>query len=369
MPSIKSRKIKILLTIILAVSVGFLIFPTYKTFASDIQFSQLKPRLSIEIPSLKFSDLLPPSRSGSPLSIPWIAEYIAAVYSYVVGIASLLAVAMIMWGGMKWIFAGGDSGKIGKARDTIINALMGLVLALGSYVLLYTINKNTVEFENLKLTYIPLDDGLIGQETVWDADGPMGLSANGDFKQGDKRWADHPYAYPEECESKNPSPEEQMEKPCAKGAGTICSSGCGPTSLANVFIKYGVSVTPVETADFASQVGARLCTGTNMAKILDSFPSSPWSNFRGDRVTLDNATERIREGHPIIFLCKSCAGNNSKGEMRSYAGHYMILTDVNSDADTYRVNDPGAQYNAMTEIDRDQLESNVSGFWYVHPSF
>ena len=161
MPSIKSRKIKILLTIILAVSVGFLIFPTYKTFASDnpeLRFSELKPRLSIEIPGLKFSDLLPPKKAGDPLYISWIGEYIAAVYSYVVGIASLLAVAMIMWGGMKWIFAGGDSGKIGKAHDTIINALMGLVLALGSYVLLYTINKSTVEFDALKLTYIPTSE-------------------------------------------------------------------------------------------------------------------------------------------------------------------------------------------------------------------
>lgn len=71
-----------------------------------------------------------------------LASYIGLVYQYLVGIAGIVAVAMIMYGGVKWIFAGGDSGKIGAAKETITNAVIGLILALGSYVILNTINPN-----------------------------------------------------------------------------------------------------------------------------------------------------------------------------------------------------------------------------------
>jgi len=91
-----------------------------------------------------------------------LAQYIGLVYQYVTGVASILAVAMIMWGGMKWIFAGDDSGKIGKARDTIINAIMGLVLALGSFVLLNTVNPALVDLKMPALTSINPESMLKG---------------------------------------------------------------------------------------------------------------------------------------------------------------------------------------------------------------
>ncbi len=47
------------------------------------------------------------------------------IFSLVVGV---IAVIMIIVGGLKYITSGGDSGKVGAAKTTIIYALVGLVV-------------------------------------------------------------------------------------------------------------------------------------------------------------------------------------------------------------------------------------------------
>jgi hypothetical protein len=76
-----------------------------------------------------------------------LAEYVGILYQYLVGIAGIIAVAMIMYGGMKWIFAGGDSGKITQSKEVISHAIIGLVLALGSFVILNTINPALIDLK------------------------------------------------------------------------------------------------------------------------------------------------------------------------------------------------------------------------------
>lgn len=76
-----------------------------------------------------------------------LADYLGLVFQYAVGVAGIFAVALIMWGGMKWIFAGGDTGKVGEAQKTIQSAVIGLILALGSYLLLNTINPKLVTLQ------------------------------------------------------------------------------------------------------------------------------------------------------------------------------------------------------------------------------
>ncbi|MBP6882610.1 MAG: hypothetical protein KBC15_03610 [Candidatus Levybacteria bacterium] len=53
--------------------------------------------------------------------------------------AALLALIFLIWGGFKWITSGGDKAKVEAARNTIIAAIVGLILALLSYVILSTV--------------------------------------------------------------------------------------------------------------------------------------------------------------------------------------------------------------------------------------
>ena len=51
---------------------------------------------------------------------------------YAVGI---IAVVMLIWGGVRYIISGGDSKKVTDAKNTILYAILGLVVALLSYAI------------------------------------------------------------------------------------------------------------------------------------------------------------------------------------------------------------------------------------------
>lgn len=48
-------------------------------------------------------------------------------------IVGVLSVIMIIYGGIMYVISAGDSGKIGKAKNTIIYAVVGLVVSILSY--------------------------------------------------------------------------------------------------------------------------------------------------------------------------------------------------------------------------------------------
>lgn len=54
---------------------------------------------------------------------------VQAVIELLIALALIVAIIFLIWGGVKWITAGGDKGAIESARSTIIAAIVGLVLA------------------------------------------------------------------------------------------------------------------------------------------------------------------------------------------------------------------------------------------------
>jgi hypothetical protein len=123
------------------------------------QFGSITPRLEIPLPTLPslstFTDLTLQGESGDRYFwVPWIGQYIAAIYKYAIGIVGILAGIMIVVGGLLWLTAGGAADRVSTAKSFIESALVGLVIALTSYLLLYAINPNLVGFEGLKVKYI-----------------------------------------------------------------------------------------------------------------------------------------------------------------------------------------------------------------------
>lgn len=78
-----------------------------------------------------------------------IGNYIRAVFIFFIWIVGILATVMITYGGIRWVAAAGNAGRINDARATINNALIGLVLALSSYALLYIINPDLTRFNSI----------------------------------------------------------------------------------------------------------------------------------------------------------------------------------------------------------------------------
>lgn len=58
------------------------------------------------------------------------AKIILGVIDIALYLAGILAVVMIIWGGYLFIFGNGDPGQIASARKTILNAVIGLVIAI-----------------------------------------------------------------------------------------------------------------------------------------------------------------------------------------------------------------------------------------------
>lgn len=142
---------------------------TAKMF-SEIENIVQTPQPKITIPGLSFSEpktIKEPT--GTFLYIPFIGEYIASIYKYLIIVAGIIAVAMIINAAFGWVMSGGSQEKITHARTRIGQALMGLFIAVASYFILYFINPNLVEFKNLRVHYV---------ETI-----PLNLEITSDYDQ------------------------------------------------------------------------------------------------------------------------------------------------------------------------------------------
>jgi hypothetical protein len=54
--------------------------------------------------------------------------WIGSLLSIAMTIAALLVLLYLIWGAIEWITAGGDSGKLQKARDKIAQAIVGIIV-------------------------------------------------------------------------------------------------------------------------------------------------------------------------------------------------------------------------------------------------
>ncbi|MDX9739418.1 MAG: pilin [Candidatus Dojkabacteria bacterium] len=57
-----------------------------------------------------------------------LLTWVVTVLNWVIGLAALVAVAMIIAAGYMYITAGGDEGKVEKATKTLTNSIIGLIL-------------------------------------------------------------------------------------------------------------------------------------------------------------------------------------------------------------------------------------------------
>lgn len=73
-----------------------------------------------------------------------LPRYISAFYTYFLSVVGIIAVVMIMYGGFRWITASGNPSRIGAAKEIIQSAIIGLILALTSRLILQTINPELV---------------------------------------------------------------------------------------------------------------------------------------------------------------------------------------------------------------------------------
>jgi hypothetical protein len=79
---------------------------------------------------------LRPRYLENPLGTASVAEIIARIISIITGVSGSIALLMFVYGGMLWLTAGGESGKIEAGRKAMIWAVIGLVVIFGAYAIL-----------------------------------------------------------------------------------------------------------------------------------------------------------------------------------------------------------------------------------------
>lgn len=126
--------------------------PAAQVFAADPP-KPVVTYLRFPIPGLE-GKLTLCAPSGNNLVCEGIANYIVNIYRWLIGVIAILAVVALMAGGVQWLMAGGSDKRVTGAKKTITNSLVGLLLTLSSYLLLWAISPNLVKLRPLTLPVV-----------------------------------------------------------------------------------------------------------------------------------------------------------------------------------------------------------------------
>jgi hypothetical protein len=158
-----------------------------------------------------------------------IANYVKAIYKYLIGIVGIVAAIMLMVGGVVWLTAGGSPEKVKQAQEYIVGSLTGLVLALGSFLILGTINPALVNFRVSSIK--PVDNASINSSGIYNSGGTSGccnypdkqecgIATKDDCSKNNGAWAGENYSCSGKVCISNTNPQDKIIGAC------VCNGAC-----------------------------------------------------------------------------------------------------------------------------------------------
>jgi magnesium-transporting ATPase (P-type) len=75
------------------------------------------------------------SCSKKPKDAPDLNDTVAKIINILSSLVAVVAVIMIIVGGFRYVTSGGDSSKVERAKNTILNAIIGVVIAVFAQVI------------------------------------------------------------------------------------------------------------------------------------------------------------------------------------------------------------------------------------------
>lgn len=194
-----------------------------------------------------------------------IGQYLSTIYNFGVSIAGILAVVMIMYGGFRWLTAMGSSGTITKAKETIVAAIVGLVLLLCSYLLLYTINPNFVKTPGFSIIKISLPATTTDMNCSWSTEAADGLTVAED-------------AY---CSSAKPSADYKCY--CNLGAAVVAAAQAHAETKDLCFACCGGWIAAVYDSVLATYTQIYSGDGTNIPAL--DISAGDWVDYYNGNTT------------------------------------------------------------------------------------
>lgn len=110
----------------------------------------IDPVLTQRPPGLEFEAV---QRSGGHLRNSQLGQYIATMYRYAVGIVAILAIIMTVYGGFRYLI-GSSMGDVAAGKKIIQDAIAGMLITLGAYLILQTVNPAILGFAPVTLKIV-----------------------------------------------------------------------------------------------------------------------------------------------------------------------------------------------------------------------
>lgn len=120
-------------------------------------YELVTPSLNVDIPGLVFGNTA--QEVDGYIEIPLFAQYVAAAYKYLTIISAIAAAVMITYGGFLYIVAASGA-NVKRGKTIIVDAVIGLILVTGAYVVLQTINPEALKLNAIKLKVVRPCDAL-----------------------------------------------------------------------------------------------------------------------------------------------------------------------------------------------------------------
>ncbi len=100
---------------------GFLGFPTWYKYLSGVSSANGQGNANVCLPKV------------SALSDVWLI--VAALIEILLRVAGLAAIIFVIYGGVQYVTSQGEPDKAHKAKTTLLNALIGLVISISATIL------------------------------------------------------------------------------------------------------------------------------------------------------------------------------------------------------------------------------------------
>lgn len=110
---------------------------------------------------------------GMPLRVTDVGSYVGNIYRFALMIGGIIVFARIVYGGLKYIFSAGNVTAKSDARDVITQAIWGLTLLLGAFLILNTVNPNLIKLKEPGISQVeylpdvPFDSPSDLKENQW----------------------------------------------------------------------------------------------------------------------------------------------------------------------------------------------------------
>ncbi len=140
--------------------------PAAASAATDTSSAEKKNNVITVIPELTLIPGLFEAGKAFTISPTSIADYIRIIFVVFIWVVGILATVMVVYGGVRWIAAAGNPSQIKEARSIVDNAIIGLIIALTSVLLLNVISPTLTTFRGLVPTDVKTIDFQLAQDII-----------------------------------------------------------------------------------------------------------------------------------------------------------------------------------------------------------